>query len=227
MRKFILALFLCVLTGCINPLGAKKTETSASRVSEAIASQQALSVERSVRAESVPPMQIRVPVYTPTTPTVRVPHSSKPTDPAPSASPPSVSDNSVTITIPPKFDSTVKAESKGDIDATGTASDKFSLLRDISTGGKLILLAVGIGALFFVITLIRKNYKSVDIALSKIDGAVAIAETKIANRINTLREKSMSATDPSENARIAAEIAHWNDERGKLKAEIENLKKKN
>lgn len=220
IASLVLLAATIALVGCIGMVG-KKAETDASRVAERVATQQAVTVEKASRLETPQALEVSVPVFQPT---VSVPDMSsgrmsrdKNTNPASFAS-------AVTIRIPPKSDTTISARSAGDISASGTASSSFSSIQDISTGWKLILFAVGLGLLTLVVQFIRSRYKAVDVAISKIDEVVAVAETKLANRINSLKEQGLRSTNPEESVKIAAEVAYWNEERGKLKSEATKIR---
>lgn len=229
IRIFACLILLLLSVGCINPLGNAQKETTASKVSESIANQQSLSVERTTKSSPPPSLEITVPVNqvrqnTPFPSGISRYNKTTTNDFGETRSFSSLGSGDIHIKIPSQSESSVKATSDGETSSTGTSSSTYNFAKDISLGGKLILIAVGLGMLLFVVQAIRKRYKSVDFLANKLDEAAAIAENKIASKINSLREKSLSSTDPVENSKIGAELSHWNETRGKLKAEIESLK---
>lgn len=222
-RLFICFLSLLLTVGCINPLGNSQKETVAAKVSESIANQQSLSVERSTKSAPPPSLEISVPVnQSQNTVNSGKTVLGRSTNFQSSAN--LSSDGMIHIKIPSQSESNIKAVSNGEISSSGTSNSTYNFVKDISLGGKIILIAVGLGLLLLVTNMIRKRYKSVDFLANKLDKAATIAEEKIANRINSLKEKALSSSDPVENSKIAAELSHWNEARGKVKAEIEALK---
>ena len=222
IRQFISLIPFLFILGCINPLGNSQKETVAAKVSESIANQQSLSVERVTKSSPPPSLDISVPINTYQTANSGKTQSGQSTNFQSSAN--LGNDGMIHIKIPSQSEDTVKAVSNGEISSSGTSNSTYNFVKDISLGGKIILVAVGLGLLLLVTNMIRKRYKSVDFLANKLDEAAAIAEGKIANKINNLKEKALSSSDPTENSKIAAELSHWNEARGKVKAEIEALK---
>lgn len=195
------------LTGCLNPLGTQKTEMGTSKISENIAGTQSLAVERIVKSAPPPSLEISVPV------------TSAPVSSRGGVSTVS-SNNSVKISIPSQSESTISAQSAGNLAAIGTSSSEFAFSSTLTTGVKLILLAVGLALIFFVVEMIRRRYKAADIFVKKLDDVAVAAEETLSRRINALKERALYTTDASENAKIASELSSLNEERGKLKARL-------
>ena len=234
-KTLLLAGLLIILAGCINPLGAKKTETETSKASERISTQQAITMEKMVTVEPPPSVEVLIPVnqLQASSPTVSTKGKTNvfshqaglmATNPRSAGSLSAVYGDNIVVRIPARSETRVKTEATGDIAAMGNTSSQYSLLKDISLGGKMILFGTGLILILLAVWLVRKQYKAADVFISKIDSAVAIGESKFSARINMLKERALSSTDPVENSKISAEIAHLNEERGKFKSEVNALK---
>lgn len=224
IKILVCALSVLLAVGCLNPLGGSKTETGTSKATEEISSKQNLAFERMTRVSAPSSMEISIPVTGLSSTLGRVSpviyqDRNKPVDNVTNAT-----ENVIKINIPSASESSTKATLTGGVNSKGITSSEYSFISDISLGGKIILISLGLLLLYFFVFLVRKKYKSVDFVFGKIDEATVIAEGKIVKRLETLREKSLNSTDPTENARLASEIASLNDDRGKLKAEIFKLK---
>jgi DMSO reductase anchor subunit len=90
--------------------------------------------------------------------------------------------------------------------AKGDSSTKLSL------GAKLILAGIGVFLLTAALLFAWKHLKG-----TAIGQGIALADDVLARRIRTLRERATLATDAAEIARVQAEIADLEAERGRNK----------
>lgn len=208
----ITALFLS-LTGCINPLGNSKTETTTSKATENIVGQQNLAVERISKSAPPPSLKISVPSSVPAVAAQKVLNNTNAATPA----------NAITIEIPSPSEDQLKINSDGKLAAIGTSSNDYSLIKDISTGGKLILLAIGIALLatviFFVVRILKKNSLAAAAAFAAADKGMAIGvktvSDSISSAVRNLRDKAQASTDPKEIASLTSVIANLEADQGK------------
>jgi hypothetical protein len=193
MHKHLTLISLCLLlAGCSTMLPSKRTENASVKTADSIATQQTLTVEKIIESTEVP-----VSISGSSNAVVRI---------LPAG--PGLSEDS-----PPAYKSTLRVTS-GAVQSGGSsenATSRFSI--SLPTGVKLILLAIGI-LLLVVAGVIAKRA----IANTAAGQAIGLADAFLANRIRALRERVMHSTDAEELARVNAEIAGLESDRGRLLA---------
>lgn len=210
MKTILPILLLC---GC-SMMPATKHESAATKAADSIANQQSMTVEKTV--------ELQAPTLT-----AFVPQPGTEPQQIKMASPSAILEAPVQSVMPSSYissgqgyRSSVKVTSaSGQTAGSNTAADSaFSIT--LPLGVKLILLALGIILFIVAIWLAKRSSPAVAAAVSAgergIAGAVKAADQVISTQIQTLRSRAMKATDPSEIAIHATDIARLEGDRGRL-----------